>query len=60
MNNNKTSTFMKGMGIGVIAGMAVAVAGKMALQNNRNISKGSGKVVKAVGEFVDGIQTMIK
>ncbi len=53
-------TFVKGVGAGMIAGAAAMVAGKMIIQDKHNVSKGSAKVVKAVGEIVDGVQTIFK
>ncbi|MBQ1988927.1 MAG: hypothetical protein II234_03365 [Clostridia bacterium] len=53
-------SFMKGLGAGMIAGAAAMVVGKVMLEDHKNISKGSTKLVKAVGEFVDGVQTMFK
>ena len=57
MQNNSMS-FLKGMGAGMIAGAAVITVGKMVLKDQKNISKGSAKLVKAVGEMVDGVQTI--
>lgn len=54
-------TFMKGMGAGMAAGMVVYTAAKMMLtKDNHNLSKGSSKIVHAVGDLVDGVQTMFK
>lgn len=53
-------TFVKGVGAGMIAGATAMVAGKMIIQDKHNVSKGSAKVVKAVGEIVDGVQTIFK
>ena len=55
---NGSMTFMKGLGAGMIAGAAALAVGKVMLQDHKNITKGSTKLVKAVGEFVDGVQTM--
>lgn len=55
----KTGSFLKGLGTGMLAGAAVVVVGKVVLSDKHNITKGSTKVVKAVGDFVDGVQTMI-
>ena len=55
---NGSMTFMKGLGAGMIAGAAGGGVGKVMLQDHKNIAKGSTKLVKAVGEFVDGVQTM--
>lgn len=57
MHNNSMS-FIKGLGTGMIAGAAALAVGKVLMQDHRNISKGSTKLVKAVGDFVDGVQTM--
>ena len=51
-------SFMKGLGAGMVAGATAVVVGKVMLEDHKNISKGSAKLVKAVGEFVDGVQTM--
>ncbi|MBO5019111.1 MAG: hypothetical protein J6D52_00460 [Clostridia bacterium] len=51
-------SFVKGLGAGMVAGAAAVVVGKVMLEDHKNISKGSAKLVKAVGEFVDGVQTM--
>ncbi len=55
---NNSMSFIKGLGTGMIAGAAAMVVGKIMLDDHKNISKGSAKLVKAVGEFVDGVQTM--
>ncbi len=55
---NNSMSFIKGLGAGMIAGAAAVVVGKVMLEDHKNISKGSSKMVKAVGEFVDGVQTM--
>ena len=51
---------MKGLGAGMIAGAAAIVVGKVMLQDKHNVAKGSTKLVKAVGEFVDGVQTVFR
>ncbi len=53
-------TFIKGMGAGMVAGAAAVVIGKVMLQDHKNVTKGSTKLVKAVGEFVDGVQTIFQ
>ena len=60
MSSGKGMAFVKGMGAGMIAGAAAVVVSKMMIQDKHNVSKGSAKVVKAVGEIVDGVQTMFK
>ena len=54
------STFMKGMGAGIIAGAGALVVGKMMIKDNKSIEKGGAKVIKAAGDLVEGVQTMFK
>lgn len=51
-------SFVKGLGAGMVAGAAALAVGKAVVKDRKNISKGSAKLVKAVGEFVDGVQTI--
>ena len=51
-------TFIKGLGTGMVAGAAAVAVGKVMLNDHKNLSKGSQKVMKAVTEFVDGFHTM--
>lgn len=60
MQKGTTMSFVKGMGAGMIAGATALMVGKMVMQDKHNVSKGSAKVVKAVGEIVDGVQTIFK
>lgn len=57
---NSSMTFIKGLGAGMVAGAAAIAVGKMVMKDQKNISKGSAKLVKAVGEMVDGVQTIFK
>ena len=59
MPKNAT-TFMKGMGAGMIAGAAAMGVGKMMLKDNKKVEKGGTKVIKAAGQLIDGVQTMFK
>ena len=52
--------FMRGMGAGAIAGMAVTAAGMMMLKNKRALGKNAKKAVQAVGDIVDSVQGMFK
>lgn len=60
MQKSTASTFVKGAVTGMITGAALFTAGKMVMDKNHNLSKGSTKAIKAVGEFVDGVHTMFK
>jgi len=61
--NKSTNSFLKGMGAGVIAGAAMITAGKMVLNNKntkRAVTKGTSKAFRAMGDFVEGVQTLMK
>lgn len=57
---NNSKNFIKGMGAGMVAGAAAVFVGKMVTKDKHNITKGSTKLIKAMGEIVDGVQTMFK
>lgn len=59
MKSNSMS-FIKGLGAGMIAGAVAITVGKNMLKDRKNLDKGSAKAVKAMGDFVDGVQTMFK
>ncbi|OJU13652.1 MAG: hypothetical protein BGN88_06495 [Clostridiales bacterium 43-6] len=54
------SGFIKGVGTGMVAGMAVAATGSMLMKSNKGIKKNAGKAIKAVGDFVENVQFMMK
>lgn len=56
----KVTCFLEGMVLGVAAGIGITVAGKLMIDNSKKLTKGKNQLEKAVSEFVDGIQTMIK
>ena len=60
MEKGTVSGFAKGTAVGMVVAAAAITAGKMVIENNRSLAKGSGKALKAVGDFVDGIHTMFK
>lgn len=57
---NSSSSFIKGLGAGMIAGATAVIVGKMVMKDNKKIEKGGAKVIKAAGDLVDGVQTMFK
>ncbi len=57
---SKAGTLIKGIGIGMISGAAVTFTVQALTSNKNNLAKGSTKLVNAMGEMVDGIQTMFK
>ena len=54
------STFAKGLAAGMAAGAIATVVGKTVMDNRHSVSKGSAKVMRAVSDFINGIQTIIK
>ncbi len=61
--NKSTCNFVKGVGTGMVMGAAAVVAGKMAMNsksNKRAFAKGTTKAFHAVGDFVEGIQSLMK
>ena len=53
--------FAKGAMVGIATGAVLSVVGRAMLnKKTHHVQKGSSKAVKAVGDFVDGIQTMIR
>ncbi len=53
--------FAKGAMLGMAAGAAMTMVGRMMMQNkDHHLQKGSSKAMRAVGDFMDGIQTMMK
>ena len=57
---NGSKNFIKGMGAGMVAGATVVVVSKMIFQDKHNITRGSSKLIRAMGDIVDGVQTMFK
>ena len=54
------SSFAKGIAAGMAAGAIAATVGKAIMANRKNVSKGSAKAMRAVGDFISGIGTMVK
>ena len=52
--------FVKGMLLGVAVRAVGVTVAKTALCSSHNMSKGSAKVVRAMGDIVDGVQTMFR
>ncbi len=59
-NAKSTAAFLKGMGIGVLVGGAAVVTGKCVLKDNKKLTKGGDKIMRAIGDFVDGVGIMVK
>ena len=52
--------FVKGVGAGMVAGVAVAATSKMLMKNNKGVKKNAGKAIRAVGDLIENVQYMMK
>ena len=55
---NSSMTFMKGLGAGMVAGATAVFVSKFVMKDRKSIEKGGAKLLRAAGDFVDGVQTM--
>ena len=51
--------FAKGMGAGIVAGMAMAGALKYAADHNRKFKRNTDKATKAMSNIIDDIQALL-
>ena len=54
------SSFAKGIGAGMVAGVALAATGSMMMKNNKNVKKSVNKAVKTMGNLLDNVTYMMK
>ncbi|MBQ8550898.1 MAG: hypothetical protein IKL44_06450 [Clostridia bacterium] len=54
------ASFAKGIAAGMAAGAIAATVGRAIISNRKSVSKGSAKAMRAVGDFISGVQTMVK
>ena len=55
-----TMSFMKGMGMGLAAGVVTTVVGKAVIDNKKSLVKKTEKAVKTVGEIMENINGMLR
>jgi hypothetical protein len=54
-------SMVKGVGLGMLAGAAVAMVGeRVAKTDKKHLKKNAGKAVRAVGDLIDGVEYMFK
>lgn len=58
-NMKNAMNFAKGMGAGIVAGMAMAGAIKYAADHNRKFKRNTGKATKAVSDIIQDIQALL-
>ncbi len=52
-------SFAKGMGLGLVVGVAAATAFKCACHSNRKFRRNTSKAARAVSEIMDDLQALI-
>jgi hypothetical protein len=52
--------FVRGIGTGLVAGMALATVGTQMMKNNRSLRRRTNKTLHTVGELMDNMQYMFK
>lgn len=58
--SNKAMGFVKGIGAGVLAGMAIAAVGTKMMQNDRGFKRRASRTMRNVGELLDNVQYLFK
>lgn len=60
MEKGKMSNVAKGVAGGMIAGIAVGVAGKTLIDSKPKMKKKANKAINTIGQFVDTAQYLFK
>ncbi|MFU0831373.1 MAG: DUF3918 domain-containing protein [Oscillospiraceae bacterium] len=56
----QTMDFVRGIGTGMVAGMALATVGTQMMKNKRSLRRRANKTLHTVGEMMDNMQYMFK
>lgn len=56
----QTMGFVRGIGAGIVAGVAIAAVGNRMMQNNRGLRRRANKTLHTVGELMDNMQYLFK
>lgn len=56
----QTMSFVRGIGTGLVAGMALATVGTQMAKNNRGLRRRTNKTLHTVGELMDTMQDMFR
>lgn len=56
----QTMSFVRGIGTGLVAGMALAKVGNQMMKNNRGFRRRSNKTLQAVGDLVNNLQYLFQ
>jgi len=52
--------FAKGIGTGIVAGMAVTAVGAKMMKDNKHLKRNADKAMHAVNGMIDNVETMFK
>ncbi len=55
-----TMGFVKGIGTGIIAGVAVSAIGAQMMKDNKHLKRNADKAMHAVNGMIDNVETMFK
>lgn len=53
-------SFTKGLGMGIVVGMAAAVTVKCVCSNNKKLCKRTGKAARTVSQVLENIQELLE
>jgi len=56
----QTMNFVRGIGTGMVAGIALATVGTQMMKNNRGFRKRANRTMHTVGELMNDMQFMFK
>lgn len=60
MMYKETMGFVKGIGAGIVASVAVAAVGSQMMKNNRHLRRDAHKAMHAVGSAMQNVENMFK
>ncbi len=60
MMYKETMGFVKGIGAGVVAAVAVAAVGNQMMKNNKHLKRDANKAMHAVGDVLENVEHMFK
>ncbi len=56
----ETMGFVKGMGTGVVAGVAVSLISNKMMRENKHLRRNANKAMHAMGGLLDNVEVMFK
>ncbi len=56
----QTMGFVKGIGTGMVAGIAVASIGNRMMKDNKHLKRNANKAMHAVGSLLDTVEVMFR